>query len=68
MGADLQKERGQALANFAKREKQILKVIENTDSLYGDIKGIAGGAVQSIPELEFEDGANAFLNEATQLS
>lgn len=55
MNADLQKERSQAIANFAKREKQIFKVMENTVALYGDVRGIAGGAVQSIKSLEMED-------------
>lgn len=65
MSADLQKERAQALANFAKREKQIMKVIENTVSLYGDIKGIAGAAIQSIPELDIENEGVGLLKEAS---
>jgi hypothetical protein len=64
MSTDLQKERIQAIANFAKREKQIMKVIENTVSLYGDIKGIAGGAIQSIPELDIGNDEVGFLKEA----
>lgn len=56
MNSDLQKERAQAISNFAKREKQIFKVMENTVALYGDVKGIAGGAVQSIKSLETDDG------------
>lgn len=55
MNADLNKERSQAIANFAKREKQIFKVMENTAALYGDVRGIAGGAVQSIKALELDD-------------
>ena len=55
MNSDLQKERSQAIANFAKREKQIFKVMENTVALYGDVRGIAGGAVQSIKSLEMDD-------------
>lgn len=55
MNSDLQKERSQALSNFAKREKQIFKVMENTVALYGDVRGIAGGAVQSIKSLEMDD-------------
>lgn len=55
MNSDLQKERTQAIANFARREKQIFKVMENTVALYGDVRGIAGGAVQSIKALELDD-------------
>jgi hypothetical protein len=65
MSTDLQKERVLAIANFAKREKQIMKVIENTVSLYGDIKGIAGGAIQSIPELDMGNDGVGFLKEAS---
>lgn len=64
MSHDLQKERVQALANFAKREKQIFKVMENTVALYGEVRGIAGGAVQVIDALEAEDGTAHLLREA----
>ena len=65
MNTDLQKERSQALANFSKREKQIFKVMENTVALYGDVKGIAGGAIQSIPALDFDDESPELLKEAS---
>jgi hypothetical protein len=55
MNHDLQKERSQALTNFAKREKQILKVMENTVALYGEVRGIGGGGVQVVEALEGED-------------
>ncbi len=55
MNIDLQKERTQAFASFAKREKQILKVIENTVALYGDVRGIAGGAIPAIKALETDE-------------
>jgi len=38
MNNDLQKDRKHAFSSFAKREKQILRVMENTASLYGDIR------------------------------
>ena len=63
MNLDLQKERSQAIASFAKREKQIFKVMENTVALYGDVRGIAGGAVQSIKALEPDN--NQFLEQAS---
>lgn len=52
---DLTKEKATALSLWAKREKQIFKVMENTVSLYGDVRGIAGTAVKEIEALEMED-------------
>lgn len=54
MQDDLNKEKAQALARWARREKQILQVIENTAALYGDVRGIAGNAVKEIDALEAE--------------
>jgi len=65
MEGDLQKDRRQALASFAKREKQILKVVENTAALYGDVRGIAGSAVQTIEALESDEGDQNLLKEAS---
>ncbi len=64
MSQDLQKERAQSLANFAKREKQIFKVMENTVALYGEVRGIAGGAVQVVDALEVDDNTAHLLREA----
>jgi hypothetical protein len=55
MQDDLNKEKAQAHARWARREKQILQVIENTAALYGDVRGIAGNAVKQIDALEAED-------------
>jgi hypothetical protein len=63
MNIDLQKDKKQAFAGFARREKQILKVMENTVGLYGDVKGIAGGAVQNIPALDGANNSPDFLRE-----
>ena len=38
----------------AKFRLQIEKVIANTVYMYASIKGIAGNAIQSIPQLELE--------------
>jgi hypothetical protein len=65
MEIDLQKERKQAFSNFARREKQILKVIENTASLYGEVRGIAGAAVQTIEALEPATDVPQLLKEAS---
>lgn len=37
---------------WKEREKQILKVLDNTTALYGSVKGIAGNAVAHISSLE----------------
>jgi hypothetical protein len=55
MQDDLNKEKTQAYARWARREKQILQVIENTAGLYGDVRGIAGNAVKEIEALETGD-------------
>lgn len=63
MNADLQKEKAQSEANFGKREKQLQKVLLNTMALYGEVRGIAGSAVQVIRALE-QDTDSAKLREA----
>jgi hypothetical protein len=49
---DLQKEKTLMMSQWAKREKKLYKAMENLISLYGDVRGIAGGAVQEIKALE----------------
>jgi hypothetical protein len=65
MNTDLQKDRKQAFASFSKREKQIFKVMENTAALYGDVRGIAGSAVQTIEALEPSNEDQQLLKEAS---
>jgi hypothetical protein len=55
MQDDLSKEKTQAYSRWARREKQIMQVIENTAGLYGDVRGIAGNAVKEIEALESEE-------------
>ena len=52
MQEDLVKEKTVMLSQFAKREKRLLKAMENLVNIYGDVRGIAGGAVQEIRCLE----------------
>ena len=40
---------------WSQREKQIEKVILNTTNMYGNIRGIAGNAVQAVRALELDD-------------
>lgn len=43
---------------WAERQKQIDKVIENTISMYGSVKGIAGVAVLEIKQLQHGENEN----------
>jgi hypothetical protein len=52
MKNDLDTEKRSMQRIWKQREKQIEKVISNTIDMYGNIKGIAGNAVQSVKALE----------------
>ena len=52
MQADLEEEKRVATRRWAKREKQIARVSENTSAMYGDLQGLLGSSMQSIPLLE----------------
>lgn len=55
MQDDLNRERLMMQSQWSKREKNIYKVMENTVSLYGDVRGIAGTAVKEIESLEINE-------------
>jgi hypothetical protein len=55
MQEDLIKEKTMMMSQWAKREKRLLKAMENLVCLYGDVRGIAGGAVQEIKSLEMPE-------------
>jgi hypothetical protein len=63
MKADLETEKRATMKQWAKREKQIERITENTSGMYGDLQGIAGASIAEIegldalalPEPEFED-------------
>ena len=55
MQEDLNKEKMVFTSQWAKREKKLMKAMENLASLYGDVRGIAGGAVQEIKGLELSE-------------
>lgn len=57
MQEDLSKEKTLFLAHWAKREKRLFKAMENLVQLYGDVRGIAGGAVQEIRALELRESS-----------
>lgn len=52
MQEDLMAEKRSIQGHWKKREKQIQKVLLNTNYMYNSIKGIAGSAVASIKQLE----------------
>lgn len=52
MQQDLDQERRAMEGIWKKREKQIQKVVLNTNHMYQSVKGIAGTAIESIPALE----------------
>ena len=49
---DLEREKRAIKGIWKKREKQIDKVLLNTNFLYNSVKGIAGSAIQPVPALE----------------
>ncbi len=53
---ELMKEKRAMQAIWKRREKQIEKVLLNTNHMYGSIRGIAGSAVQPIDALELPEG------------
>lgn len=55
MQQDLIREKTLFTSHWAKREKRLLKAMENLVCLYGDVRGIAGGAVQEIRSLEIPE-------------
>ena len=56
MQDDLQEDRRVAERRWSKREKQIQRVITSTAGMYGDLQGLLGSSLQSIPALT-HDGA-----------
>lgn len=52
---DLESEKRSMQGIWKKREKQIERVLLNTNFMYNSIKGIAGNAVQTVALLELED-------------
>lgn len=55
MQRDLSREKALFAQQWSKREKSIEKAMENLVSMYGDVRGIAGGAVQEIKALEMPE-------------
>jgi hypothetical protein len=56
MQQDLLEERRITERRWAKREKQIQRVISNTSGMYGDLQGLIGSSLQDIPALSATPG------------
>ena len=57
MQADLESERRSMTGHWKKREKQLQKVLNNTNFMYSSLRGIAGNAIQTIKILELPEFA-----------
>ena len=55
MHDNLEREKRAMKSSWKKREKQIEKVLFNTNYMYSSIKGIAGNAIRSIQALELPE-------------
>jgi hypothetical protein len=64
MKEDLDDEKRTTARRWAKREKHIDKVIGNTAGMYGDLQGLVGTSLQTIPALEEGRVDDEFTNEA----
>ncbi len=58
MQTDLESEKRSLQGIWKKREKQIQKVITNTNFMYNSLKGIAGNAVQPVKQLELDSASD----------
>jgi len=56
MKNDLDQEKRAITRSWAKREKQIERVITNTAGMYGDVQGIIGASLPEITLLELNEG------------
>jgi hypothetical protein len=56
MKEDLDQEKRAMTKMWAKREKQIERIVNNTVGMYGDMQGIIGASLPQIKSLELTDG------------
>jgi hypothetical protein len=67
MRADWETEKRVYAKRWAQREKQIECSIDNTAGMYGDLQGLIGASMQSIPALEAGEEAEALLVESNRV-
>ena len=53
--SDIDKERAAMEKNWAKREKQLFRIVQNMSGVYGDMAGL-GANLQKVQTLELEEG------------
>lgn len=63
MKGDLDSEKRATERTWAKREKQIERVIHNTSGMYGDLQGLIGASLSPIPSLELSPEAKTTPSE-----
>lgn len=61
MKGDLESEKRAFQRVWAKREKEIERVVGNTTGLYGDLQGLMGQSLLSVPSLELDSGFEDLL-------
>jgi hypothetical protein len=64
MQEDLHEERRITERRWARREKQIQRVISNTSGMYGDFQGLIGSSLQNIPLLSAQPESGALIDGA----
>jgi hypothetical protein len=62
---DLEKEKNLYTRMWAKREKQIQRVLDNTIGMYGDLQGLIGSSLPEIKALELDNFEMLDLPEVT---
>ena len=65
MKEDLDQEKRAMMKIWAKREKQIEKIVNNTVGMYGDMQGIIGASLPQIKSLELTDGSEFLGTDTT---
>lgn len=68
MEADLCEERRVAARRWAKREKQIARAAGSMSGMYGDLQGLLGQSMGSIPGLEAGEEMERTLNDGDAIS
>ncbi len=63
MKKDLDQEKSAMVKMWAKREKQIERIVNNTVGMYGDMQGIIGASLPQIESLELTDGTDLLTEE-----
>ena len=65
MQMDLEEEKRVSARRWAKRGKQITRVIERTGGMYGDLQGVLGSALPPIAAIE--SGDNEIIDALTNV-